>query len=167
MPALLLLRHGKSDWKDDPGVADRDRPLARRGQNAARAIGKLMARAGQIPDAAICSPARRAADTLALAMAAGGWDCPVRSADTLYDGGVQGLLAEVRRERAATEVLLAVGHEPTWSDTAVFLIGGGRLRFATGALVRIDLEVERWEDAAAGAGVLAWSVAPRLLTARR
>lgn len=97
-------------------------------------------------------------------MVAGGWACPTRSAEALYGGGVAGLLAEIRQEPAATAVLLAVGHEPTWSDAAAVLIGGGRLRLPTAALARIDLEVDHWDEIVPGTGVLAWSLGPRLLT---
>ena len=162
MPTLLLLRHGKSDWDADDGD-DRRRPLARRGEKAARSIGRFLARTGVVPDAAIVSPAVRAEMTLRLAMAAGDWTCPVRMAEPLYTGGASELLAEVDKEPATTAVLLAVGHEPSWSNAATLLIGGGRLRFPTAALARIDLEVDRWEDVGPGTGVLAWSVVPRLL----
>jgi len=164
MPALVLLRHGKSDWKADDEGDDRRRPLARRGEKAARTMGKFLAGAGVVPDAAIVSPAGRAEVTLQLAMAAGNWTCPVRSVEALYSGGVSGLLSEVRKESAATGVLLAVGHEPTCSDAAALLIGGGRLRFPTAALARIEFEVDRWEEIGPGTGVLTWSVVPRILT---
>jgi phosphohistidine phosphatase len=163
MPALILLRHGKSDWRADYGGDDRARPLARRGRKAARTIGRFLARAGQVPDVALTSPALRAEQTLRLAMAAGDWTCPARSAEALYGGGVARLLSEIHKEPAATGVLLAVGHEPTWSEAVGLLVGGGRLRLPTGALARIELEVDRWEDVGPGSGVLAWSVAPRLL----
>jgi phosphohistidine phosphatase len=159
----MLLRHGKSDWQVDFGGDDRVRPLARRGRKAARTIGRFLARAGQAPDAAITSPALRAEETLRLAMAAGGWTCLVRPAEALYSGGVSGLLAEIHKEPAAIDMLLAVGHEPTWSEAAALVIGGGRLRLPTAALARIDLTVDRWEEVGPGTGVLAWSVVPRLL----
>jgi phosphohistidine phosphatase len=164
MPTLILLRHGKSDWRADYGGDDRARPLARRGRKAARRMGRFLARAGQVPDAAITSPALRAEETLQLAMAGGGWTCRARSTEALYGGGVSGLLTEIHEEPPTTGVLLAVGHEPTWSEATALLIGGGRLRLPTAALARIDLEVDRWEEVGPGSGVLAWSVAPRLLT---
>lgn len=164
MPALILLRHGKSDWDAEPGGEDRARPLARRGRKAAQRMGRFLARAGQVPDAALTSPAVRAADTLRLAMEGGGWSCPVRTAASLYGGGVAGLLAEVQQEPAATGVLLAVGHEPTWSAALTALVGGGEVRFPTGALARVDFDVDHWDEVAPGRGVLAWLVVPRLLT---
>jgi phosphohistidine phosphatase len=163
MPSLILLRHGKSDWDADYGGDDRARPLARRGRRAAQQMGRFLARARQIPDAAITSPALRAADTLQLAMEGGGWTCPVRTAAILYGGGVSGLLAEVRQEPSATGVLLAVGHEPTWSEAVAALIGGGEIRFPTGALARIDFDVDRWDEVGLGTGVLALCIAPRML----
>jgi phosphohistidine phosphatase len=157
-----LLRHGKSDWEADY-ADDRARPLARRGRKAAKTIGQFLAHAQQVPDAAITSPALRAEDTLRLAMKAGGWTCPVRAAAGLYGAGVSGLLEEIRTEPASTGLLLAVGHEPTWSDAITAFIGGGTVRFPTAAVARVDFDVERWVDVRSGTGELAWIVPPRLL----
>lgn len=163
MRGLLLLRHAKSDWNADYGD-DRSRPLKGRGRKAANTIGRFLATADQIPDAAITSPALRAADTLRLAMTAGDWSCPVRTAAGLYGAGMSGLIAEIRAESMDTELLLAVGHEPVWSDAIATLIGGGRLRFPTAALARIDFDLDRWQDVAPDTGVLSWVVTPRLLS---
>ena len=127
-------------------------------------MGRFLASAGQVPDAAITSPAVRAEATLGLVMAAAAWSCPARSAEALYGGGVAGLLDEVRSEPTATRVLLVVGHEPTCSEAVALLIGGGQVRLPTAAVARIDLEVQRWDEVGPGAGVLVWSVVPRLLT---
>lgn len=166
MPALLLLRHAKSDWAADSGD-DRARPLNRRGRKASATIGEFIARADQVPDAALVSPAVRAQETLQRAMKAGEWTCPVRTSEALYDGGVSGLVEEIRAEPAETGVLLAVGHEPTWSEAATSLIGGGNLDLPTAALVRIEFEIDRWDEVASGEGVLAWIVVPRLLSGER
>jgi phosphohistidine phosphatase SixA len=42
-------------------------------------------------------------------------------------------------------VLLVVGHQPTSSQVAELLIGGGSLRLPTGALARVDLDVDQWD----------------------
>jgi phosphohistidine phosphatase len=165
MPALIVLRHAKSDWGSAYGD-DRQRPLARRGRKAAQRVGWFLAGTGQVPDAAITSPAVRATATLARVMAAAAWSCPARAAEALYGGGVAGLLGEVRAEPTTTRVLLVVGHEPTCSEAVALLIGGGHVRLPTAAVARIDLEVQRWEEVGPGTGVLAWSVVPRLLPRR-
>ena len=129
-------------------------------------MGRFLARADQVPDAAVTSPAVRAHDTLRLAMDGGGWTCPTRTAPSLYGGGVSDLLAEVRNEPAATGLLLAVGHEPTWSEAVSAFIGGGEVRLPTAAMARIDFDIDRWDEVGPGAGLLVWSVVPRLLAGR-
>jgi phosphohistidine phosphatase len=73
------------------------------------------------------------------------------------------LLAEVRKEPATTDVLLAVGHEPTWSEAVSALIGGGQVGLPTAAMARIDFDVDGWDEVAPRRGVLGWIVVPRLL----
>jgi phosphohistidine phosphatase len=163
MRGLILFRHGKSDWDADYPGGDAARPLAHRGRKAAKRMGKFLARAGVAPDAAITSPAVRAEDTLRLAMEGGGWSCPVRIAAPLYDSGLSGLLSEIRGEPPTTDVLLAVGHEPTWSEAVSAFIGGGQVDLPTAAMARIDFDVDGWDKVSPGTGVLAWIVVPRLL----
>lgn len=58
-------------------------------------------------------------------------------------------------------VLSAVSHQPTWSEAVAVVIGGVTSASQPG-LVRIDLRVDRWEEAGPATGVLAWKVGPRL-----
>jgi len=132
---------------------------------AARTMGRFLTLAGQVPDAAITSPALRATETLRQAKEAGGWDCPELSREEL-SGDVSSVLGEIRTASPLSEVLLLVGHEPASSLLAEFLIGGGALRLPTGALVRIDLEVAEWTDVTGGVGRIAWLVPPRLFPKR-
>lgn len=157
----MLLRHGKSDWASDTGD-DRDRPLARRGERAARVMGELLAGAALRPDAAVTSPATRAQVTLELAMKAGGWVCPVHVSEALYGEGPFAVLEELTGQPDDAARLLLVGHEPTWSETTGLLVGGGSHRVPTGALVGIELDVDRWADAGPGCGRLAFLLPPRL-----
>ena len=163
MPTVILLRHAKSDWDASYGSDDRDRPLNKRGRAAAGTIGRLLGSTDNVPTEAITSPARRAVETLQLAFEAGGWSCPVEHRPILYGASASDVMAEIRGRPDTTEVLLVVGHEPTTSDAASLLIGGGRLRVATAAALRIDFEAGRWEDVAPGGGSLSWLVPPRLL----
>lgn len=163
MRSLLLFRHGKSDWSGE-GAEDRERPLAKRGQKAARAMGRFLEKALQVPAAAITSPAARARETLQIAQEAGGWTCPVRVSDALYEASPAAVLEVVRGEPDTTETLLLVGHEPAWSDLASRLIGGGSLDVPTGAILKIAFEAESWKAVDFGGGQLSWLVVPRLFT---
>lgn len=165
MTALLVFRHAKSDWSADPGGDDADRPLTKRGRKSAAEIGRFMAASSNVPDGAICSPARRAKETLEIAMEAGEWRCPVREEPALYGSVSAIILSEINAESDATDVLLVVGHEPDSSALVSLLIGGGSVRMPTAALARIEFDT-RWSTVAPGVGTLSFLVAPRLFVPR-
>jgi len=125
-------------------------------------MGRFLDRTDVLPDLALTSPAVRASATLRLAMAAGRWSCEIATREALY-GGVPELLGELRSVDRRIGALLVVGHQPTWSETAALLIGGGRVQMATGAIARIDLDIESWSEVAPGIGELVFLVYPRLL----
>jgi phosphohistidine phosphatase len=159
---LLLLRHGKSDWDAGAG-ADHDRPLAKRGREAARRMGRTLARAGLVPARAITSSALRARSTAELAAAEGGFGDRLEVTPDLYEATPEGVLALLRGQAGAASPLLLVGHEPTFSETASLLIGGGRVRLPTAALAAIRFEAGAWSEVEAGSGELAWLLVPKLL----
>ena len=155
MSSVILLRHAKSDW-DSGATDDLSRPLADRGRRAAAAVGAFLAEGGHAPDLVLCSPATRARETLDLAMAAGDWNCPAETADELYYGTVDELVALACQRRAP--VVMLVGHEPTMSD-ALEQMTGAELRMPTGALARVSLNPDN-------SGLLEWLIPSRLLTDR-
>ncbi|WP_419925345.1 SixA phosphatase family protein [Candidatus Poriferisocius sp.] len=155
MPAVIFLRHAKSDWY--AGISnDLERPLNKRGLQSAAAVGSFLAKAGHVPDLVLCSPATRTRQTLELAKEAGGWDCPTEAADELYYGSVNHMVALACQRRAPVTML--VGHEPTTS-TAIGQLTGADLRMPTAALARVSLNPDN-------TGQLDWLIPPRLLTDR-
>lgn len=160
---LLLFRHAKSDWAS-AAESDHARPLAKRGVSTARAMGQILTAAGQVPDLVVTSSAVRAQTTVEIARTAGKWKCPVETTDALYDADAASVLEEIRALPKSTTTVLLAGHEPTWSDLASFLIGGGNLRFPTAALARIDLAVPGWHAVTFGRGELVWLLQPRFFT---
>jgi phosphohistidine phosphatase len=70
---LLILRHAKSSWKDT-AVEDHERPLNRRGREAASAMGGYLAAEGLVPDLALVSSARRTVESWSRLVAE--WPAP-------------------------------------------------------------------------------------------
>jgi phosphohistidine phosphatase len=116
---LVLLRHAKSDWPE--GVADHDRPLAARGRRDAPLVGRWLARSGYLPDAVVCSTARRARQTWELA--AGQLAAPPdpRLEPRVYEATVLGLLMLVRELSDELRTVALVGHNPGLAELAVGL----------------------------------------------
>lgn len=162
MLSLILFRHGKSDW-DRPFASDHERPLAARGEAAARCMGRFLARSDQVPDLAISSSAVRARETLKLAAASGGWDCPIRIESTLYETAPSAVLNWLQGFEERPARLLLTGHEPTWSDLAGRLIGGALIRVPTGAMLRIDFDREHWSEIDFGEAELRWLMPPKVV----
>jgi len=161
MRSLILFRHGKSDW-DAPYSSDHERPLAGRGKEAARCMGRLLAQTRQIPHLAVSSSAQRARDTLQLAARAGRWHCPMRIESALYESSPRDVLGWVKALQENPECLLLTGHEPTWSGLASLLIGNAQIKVPTGAMLRIDFGIDGWQELDAGQGELRWLVPPKL-----
>ena len=161
--SLILFRHGKSDWQVDYGDDDLRRPLSKRGRHAARAMGRFLSGAGQVPAMALTSPALRARDTLELAMKAGSWSCEVALCPALY-GDVTDVMGAIAEVSSAIRSLLLVGHQPTWSAAAQVLTGATGIVLPTAAMLRIDFQAERWHDIRKDTAQLIWLVPPRLLS---
>ena len=161
MLSLILFRHGKSDW-DAPYASDHERPLAQRGRDASRMMGRLLSHTHQVPELAVSSSALRARDSLHIAARAGRWHCPMRIESALYESSAPEVLNWVRGLEENPGSLLLTGHEPTWSDLAGRLIGDAALKVPTGAMLRIDINIERWEQLAFGLGELRWLLPAKL-----
>jgi phosphohistidine phosphatase len=119
MHLLHLLRHAKSSWKDD--VEDRERPLNRRGREAARLVGQhLPATAGAI-DLVLCSSAVRTRETLDLVLAgfAPRPRCVIE--DGLYLADRDELIERLQQLAESDFNVLMIGHNPGIHELAVAL----------------------------------------------
>ncbi len=161
MKRVLLFRHAKSDWKAEYEL-DRDRPLNKRGKRDAKRMGRHLRMVGRVPDRVVTSPAIRAVKTVELA-AAGSWGCPIEVDESLYEADPAQVVRLIQEQPDSGDTLLLAGHEPTFSETASLLIGGGSLEFPTAAVACIEFEVERWADVRPAAGTLVWLLTPKVV----
>jgi phosphohistidine phosphatase len=166
---LMLLRHAKSSLAD-PGQADLDRPLNERGKRSAAAMGRYMASNGLVPQRVLCSPARRARETLALAAGALPDTLEILVAAEIYDSGDGKALMECLRHKAGTaQSVLLVGHNPSIGELAQSLTGTGsgklrerlEMKYPTGALAVFSIDFGDWQSLVAGSGTLLHFVRPR------
>lgn len=172
MRRIILLRHAKSAWSE-PGANDHERPLNRRGQQAARMIGTYLNRHQLVPECVLCSTAARARETWVLVAAEIPAAPPAAYEDRLYNAGPGVLLNELQQAASAVKSLLLVGHNPGLQDLSTLLIASGDLgdrerlreKLPAGGLVVIDFPIEDWSKLHAHSGRLERFVVPRTLTA--
>lgn len=161
MKTLLLLRHAKSSW-GDPSLADADRPLKKRGRKAAPRVGALMRERKLHPDLVLCSPARRARDTLELVMEKAKLRAEPVFDERLYAASSGELLEAIRGLEEDTDEVLIVGHNPGLEELLALLTGAAEA-MPTAALALVELEVDGWADVGEGSGRLEWLALPREL----
>jgi phosphohistidine phosphatase len=164
---LYLLRHAKSDW-GEPGLADRDRPLAPRGRKAAPKVATYMVENDLKPDLALVSSALRARQTFEYFVNVfGGATVAIES--SIYGAGVDELLELLRGTAPEHRSVLIVGHNPTIQDLALTLASDGpgyeaaHAKFPTSALAVLDADIERWSELGPGRARFTDFVTPKTL----
>lgn len=166
MLRLLLLRHAKAAWP--PGVLDLDRPLAKRGQEAALVMGNYIKSECFAPDLVIVSPARRTQETWELVSPIIG-EIESRKDGRIYEAPVARLLYVLHEVGPEVRTLLMIGHNPGFEDLASFLIGEGDMdgilrlgqKYPTAGFAVIDFPHESWSDIRRKSGRLERFVTPK------
>jgi phosphohistidine phosphatase len=168
---LLLWRHAKSSW-EDASLEDRERPLSPRGRRAARAMAQQLARDPRnVPTLILCSPARRALETLAPLLPSLSADTRVEVEEALYLAGANHLLERLRNLPDEQPGVLLIGHNPGLQDLALLLARPVRSKayrqlcekLPTGALVELELASDSWHPLSRRSARLAAWTLPREL----
>jgi phosphohistidine phosphatase len=144
---LYLVRHAKSSWVN-PSYSDFDRPLNDRGQRDAPEMGRRMKRAARFPEIIICSPARRAVETLDLLNAELGVSTnAIFMQKRIYEASTETLLDIVRSIDDAHDSAMLVGHNPAMTWLASQLADTHIQNLPTCSIVTLRLNSNQWNDA--------------------
>jgi phosphohistidine phosphatase len=164
---LHLLRHAKSS-RDDPGLPDRDRPLAPRGRRATLRVARWARKHDVRPQLIVTSSAVRARETVSGVLPGLG-EPEVWIEVALYAASAESLLERVRTLPDEAEEAMLVGHNPGVAKLLLLLAEPGTLRaraeakVPTGALATLEADVESWADLEPGGARLVSFVVPREL----
>jgi phosphohistidine phosphatase len=154
---LIVMRHAKAG--ELPGGPDFDRALRPRGQRDSAAAGHWLAGHGYLPDAVICSAARRTRQTWQYLSPELGVEPEFSAEQDLYDASADDVLQCVRQTPSTVSRLLYVGHNPAAADL-VMMLSGSEADFPTAAIAVIALPGD-WASPAPGSGELMASWTPR------
>lgn len=172
MKRLILMRHAKSSWSHD-GLGDHERPLNKRGREAATRIGAFLKKRRMIPDQVYCSTAERTRETCKRVFKAAGETPAVEYRDDLYLASPKSMLNVARKSNADAELAMLIGHNPGTHMLAIELCGPdlsdikemSRMapKYPTGAVACYSFDVNDWTDIELGAGALHFFATPKSL----
>lgn len=151
MKKVILLRHAKSSW-DNPQLDDHDRPLSKRGEEAAPVIGAWLRRKNHLPDTVLCSSSTRTRETVkGMRRAMPQLPDPVIETG-LYHASPQSMRDRLSRLPKNCDTVMLVGHQPGLSSLVRKLSDGKERRrcrrayehFPTAAAAVLEFDVDDW-----------------------
>ena len=164
MKILQLLRHAKSSWTDTK-LTDQQRPLNLRGIAACNTMARGLLATGCDFSHSYCSSATRAQMTLlkiseALPEQAIHWQV----SDALYTFDWLVLLDWCRTLNDVTDSVLLVGHNPALTILTQQLTNEPLDNIATCGYVRLEIEVDCWQQLTNNTGVLIEYLSPKMIS---
>ncbi len=159
MKTLYILRHAKSSWNNSD-LADFDRPLNKRGREAAPLIGEMMYKNHFQPDLIISSPAERAKQTAISVRASAQLESEILFDERIYEASSRRLLQIISEQNDELKSLMLVGHNPGFEEL-LSILTGELCSMATANLAIVDLQIESWSAIAANRGTLRDFIKPQ------
>ena len=143
-------------------MADRDRPLNKRGKRNAPMMGKRLRQRGISPDAVITSPARRAAKTAKhLAKAVQFSPSQIQVVESLYDASPWSIMDFLRTVDDSLVTVMVVGHNLECTMLANLLGGLHIDNVPTCGIVALDFHILKWQQVEEGQGKLVFYDYPK------
>ena len=152
MKTLLLMRHGKSSWKDE-SLDDYDRPLNKRGKKDAPRMGELLKEQNLLPDYIVASSARRARKTAECVAFGSGFRGETRITSELYMAGTPKFLEIIAQTPEFCQTLLLIAHNPGLEELLEQLTSQYRA-LPTAAVANLRLETPSWKEVTANSALL-------------
>ncbi len=157
MRTLYLLRHAKSSWQDE-SLADFDRPLKKRGREAAKHVGKLIASEKVSDLLIVSSSAQRTRETTELVMKS--VKAEVLHDPEIYEADLPSLLEVLSRISDDRKTVILVGHNPGMEILVRYLTREVAV-MPTAALAKIVIDNSSWKALSEGCGRLEWLTTPK------
>ena len=140
---LYLMRHAKSDWSRN--LRDHDRPLNKRGRNAAVDMGRYFQEHQLCPDKLYCSTAERVKQTISGVLRFLPYEeSKVHWDERIYLASLYELLSLVSEWLPQSNTIMLVGHNPGMEEMLSYLVPAEQLeetagRFPTAAFAQIQM----------------------------
>lgn len=144
MKTVLILRHAKSSWSN-PGLADIDRPLNKRGKRDAPRMGAWLDAQELIPDLILSSPARRARKTAQAVSEYSSYDGEIETVPDFYPGDPYTFIDTLMSIPDEYQSVMIVAHNPGLEEL-LYALSGESARMPTSSLAQVELPLDSWRD---------------------
>jgi len=161
MKQLVLIRHGKSSWKD-PAITDLRRPLKKRGERNARDMAARLTDFGLAVEILYMSPALRVTQTVEFMTDETGFArdiCEIKP--ELYTFSYEDLLLFLKGLDNSIERVAIAGHNPAITDLVNFLTLEEISNIPTCGVAVLDIDETSWARLRAGGARLAYYDYPK------
>jgi phosphohistidine phosphatase len=144
------MRHANAQWKD-PQLSDFDRPLNRRGNSEAEAMGRRLLELKLLPTAVLASTARRAQQTAEIVVREIGLTArSLRTHESLYLAPAEEILRIVHETGPRIPHLMIVGHNPGITEVCSLLAPDSHIAdLGTAAVCSLTFDARTWTDVVA------------------
>jgi len=144
MKNLLLMRHGKSSWKNE-NLTDHERPLKKRGRKDSKLMAMEIENRDIIPDLILASTAQRTRETVEVIIDTLYHNIELIYSDELYMGGPQDFINVLKQQAKDYNTVMIVAHNP---GLAIFLefFGVEIKSLPTAALGYLVLAIDDWQN---------------------
>jgi phosphohistidine phosphatase len=143
MRSLLLMRHAKSDWSI-PELSDHDRPLNKRGQQAAPKMARHLVAQGISVDVILASSACRVQQTVSLMQQIWCGDAEVITERSLYLATPDEIAANIQSLHDSWQAAMVVGHNPGMLALVNYLAQSS-LDMPTAAIALFTSDANSWK----------------------
>jgi len=149
MKKIVLIRHGKSSWKDP--VNDIDRPLKKRGKLDAAMVAEEFKKFDFTPDLVVSSPAKRAVDICRIFIKKMDISTDILQINPIiydFSGGKTSDFISSLDDSCQNVMLFGHNH----AFTALANLYGNKIieNLPTSGLVVISFNIESWKDVEVG-----------------
>jgi phosphohistidine phosphatase len=158
MKTLHLIRHADSDWKNTK--TDFDRPLSTKGFNDVQVIKQELYKTNFNPSLVICSPAKRTRTTAQLIAK----EKITQFEKSIYEAPIDNLKEVINKISNIHNEAALIGHNPSITALANYLIGDFINNMSPCTVIKIDLEIENWNEITHGAGTVVLTISPEGLS---
>jgi phosphohistidine phosphatase len=161
MKRITLLRHAKSSW-DNTNLDDFQRPLNKRGERDAPAMGQRLAERNVRPTLIVSSDAVRAISTARVIARTIkfplGFIQPIHA---LYLASPAAIIDVLVNEAERYSDVMVVGHNPGLTELVNQISDAQIDNIPTCGAFSVDVDIENWAELTNSRGQLAWHDYPK------